>query len=268
MTRDREREPQETARMDRTNGWYQRVHFPEAAAAPLGWGYEYWILDPTRYEGHAELKARALALGRPWRKRRVAAELTDHLLDEVIAAAGGVEHSLIALRAAAAAAQLWSDKHITDFDPDVPHGIANEHTVAAWYEFANLISWARVLEERLDRRSHKLPNQGLVPAIKPVRLRTRAESLLGELRRGPVGETRFLANFVLHAALVQSPNSGARLDRQAQVKLPIPDKPRDRIHHRKLFTWNDDRDGLVFAEELWASIELFMNNLDAAFEKA
>jgi hypothetical protein len=95
--------------MNRTNAWYQRVHFPECSAAALGWGYEYWILEPNRYEGHAELKAISAGLGRRWTKRRLAAELTENLLTDVIAAAGGVEHSLDALRVAVAAAQHWSD---------------------------------------------------------------------------------------------------------------------------------------------------------------
>ena len=257
--------------MNRTNDWTQRVFFPTSAKTPLGWGYEYWELDPTRYEGHAELKARALTLGRHWTKSRLAAELTDNLLNEVITAAGGVEHSLIALRSAAAAAQQWADQYVANFDPNVPSGIANEYTVAVWYEFANLLSWARVLEERFDRphwQGKKLPRQGLLPALKPARLRARVEKLDVQLRGGPLGETRFLANFTLHAALLRSPNSGAKLDNNARVTLPIPDKTTGPIRHWKALTWNDQRDGLVYAEELWSSIESFMDDLITAFEKA
>jgi len=176
---------------------------------------------------------------------------------------------MAALKAAAAAAQESSDKYLTDFDPDVPHAIVNEHVIWAWYEFANLLTWARGLEDRLDRKGHGLPHrQGLVPAIKPARLRTRTEGLLIDLRSGPMKETRFLANFTLHSALVRSPSSGAKLDGHARLTMPIPDQPVSPIQHWKLLTWHDKRDGLVFAEELWSSIESFMDDLIAAFENA
>ena len=86
--------------LSRTNEWNRRVHFPIAANASLGWGYEYWVLDPAIYEGHAELKARAAEVHRrqkrrTWTKRQLAAELSDHLLDEVLATAGGAEHSIL-----------------------------------------------------------------------------------------------------------------------------------------------------------------------------
>src|SRR6266498_3885343 len=257
--------------MNRTNAWYQRVYFPESSAAALGSGYEYWILEPTRYEGHAELKAISEGLGRRWTKRRLAAELTENLLTDVIAAAGGVEHSLDALRGTMAAAQYWCDEHLPDFDPDVPHGIANEDVVNAWYAFSNMLSWARALDERLDRRSFQrglTSRQGLLPAIKPVRLRRRVEKLVDELRAGPVGETRRLANFTLHAALIRSPQSGARLDRNTKVRLPIPDNSNNSVYHWKMLTWNDNRDGMEFADALWCSIESFMDGLIQAFERA
>ena len=72
--------PSGHAIINRTATWNQRVFLPINAEAPLGWGYEYWILDPARYEGHAELKARALTLGRHWTKRNLAAELTENFL--------------------------------------------------------------------------------------------------------------------------------------------------------------------------------------------
>jgi hypothetical protein len=263
------------ALLSRTNEWNQRVHFPTAAKAPLGWGYEYWILDPAIYEGHVELKARAAEVHRrqerhTWTKRQLAAELSDHLLEDVLAAAGGVEHSILAFRDALARAQAWADQIEPKLTPEtVPTGIADISVVDAWYEFANLLSWARVLEERLDRRGRgKLPNQGLMHALKPMRLKKRVTKLTEDLRAGPLGETRFLANFTLHSALVRNPNSGARLDKEGHVTLPIPDKQTGPIGHWKAMTWDERRDGVVFAEELWASIEAFMEGLIQAFEKA
>jgi hypothetical protein len=61
-----------------------------------------------------------------------------------------------------------------------------------------------------------------------------------------LGETRRLANFTLHAALVRSPHSGARLDRDAKVRLPIPDKSSHSVYHWKMLTWKGQsgRDGV------------------------
>ena len=130
------------------------------------------------------------------------------------------------------------------------------------------------MEERLDRRAIQQsgtaapPRQGLVPALKPARLKKRVDKLMTEFRSGPIGETRFLANFTLHSALIRNPNSGARLDQNGKVTLPIPDKQVGRISNWKLLTWNDRRDGIVFAEELWTSVETFMEGLIEAFERA
>ena len=153
--------------LSRTNEWNQRVHFPTAAKAPLGWGYEYWILDPKIYQGHVEVKARAAEVRRrqkrhSWTKRQLAAELSDHLLDEVLTAAGGVEHSILALRDALNRAQAWADQIEPKLTPEsVPTSIADFSVVDAWYEFANLLSWARALEERLIRSPQ--PRQAAQP---------------------------------------------------------------------------------------------------------
>jgi hypothetical protein len=261
--------------MTHADDWYRRVYFPLGATAPLGWGYEYWILDPAVYEGHDELKAKAAAHGRRWTKRQLAYELAENLLTGVLAAAAGVEYSIGALRDATARAQAWSDQNVSGPTPKSAfQGIGHPSVIDAWYEFANLLSWARAVEERLDRRAiqwpgvAQLPRQGLVPALKPARLKKRVDKLTTKLRSGPVGETRFLANFTLHTALIRNPNSGAQLDRDGKVTLPIPDKQAGRIGNWKLLTWNDHRDGIVFAEELWTSVETFIESLIEAFDRA
>jgi hypothetical protein len=263
--------------MSRANDWYRRIHFSTVSKISLGAGFETWILDPDRYEGSDAFRARLKALKRTYSKRRLAYELVERLLDEVLAAAGGVEQSITALRSTVAEAQAWADQLATRPTPGVPHGIGHLSIVKAWYDFANLLSWARVLEDRLDRRPAQrrlrpgaplLPNQGLVNAVKPVRLKNRLDRLLSNLRAGPVGEARLLANFTLHSALVRNPNSGARLDPGGKVIMPIPDKPAAPIAHWKTLTWNDGRDALAFAEDLWASVDDFMERLIEAFEKS
>jgi hypothetical protein len=260
----------------RFDDWSTRVYSSSVAKAMLGFGYEYWILDPTRYEGNAALRAKAAQLGWQWTKRQLAYALVEHLLTDVIAAAGGVEQSLITMRNALAEAQAWSDEHAAPrHEPGVPHNVGNPSITKAWYEFANLLSWARAVEERLDRRPPfpkkgvpGLPRQGLVNAVKPARLKKRLNRLLADLRAGPMAETRLLANFTLHTALVRSPESGARLMDTGKLRLPLPDTPTSAIFHVNLLTWNDNRDAMEFAELLWASIEEFIDKLLTAFEKS
>jgi len=236
----------------------------------LGWGAEYWLLDSTEYEGSAELGLRYAALGRRVSKRELALRLSGNLLDDVLVAAGGVEHAIEVLRRAVEGIGLWIEEQEVKADHLPWVGISTEATKEAWYALADVVSWARIFEERLERPSFRKKgrNQGLVPAIRPVRLRKRAVQLLDHLRGGPIGETRFVANFTLHAALVQSPFSGARLDSSGVITLLIPDAPVAPIAHWDLFTWNDERDGIAFAECLWQAVQEFVDDLLTAFEKA
>jgi hypothetical protein len=49
---------------ERLTGWSRRVILPQTASARLGFGGEYWDLDPTHYEGWEQLRDRLTALGR------------------------------------------------------------------------------------------------------------------------------------------------------------------------------------------------------------
>lgn len=256
--------------MTKSDEWFRRATFPDTAKAALGWGVEYWISDPSVYEGHAELTQRGIELQRSWSVSDVTMELVDNLLSNVLIAAGGVEHAMIAFRACCEAAQLWGDQYRTEPRSDVPLGVANENTIAAWYEFTNVLSWARSLEDRVDRKPYGpiTTNQGLVNALRPGLFRTTVEGLLADLRAGPLGESRWLTNVSLHAALIRSPYSGAMLDNESKITLPIPNRISGRVMHPKLLRWSDQRDGRVFAEELWRSVEKFVDSLLEAFEQA
>lgn len=262
--------------MTRHDDWFRQIAFPAAAKTPLGSAYETWLLDPARYEGSDDVHARGLALGRRWGKRDLAYRLAAHLLTDVVAAAGGTEQAIATLRSAIAETQAWCDEHgLAARQPGVPHGVGHPGITAAWYEFANLLTWARAVEERMDRRAPRtprgvppLPRQGLVNAVKPARLKKRSDALLADLRAGPLAETRLLANFTLHAALIRDPHSGGRLDGSGKIHLPLPDPPAGPVYHIDVLTWNQNRDVIRFAEDLWASIEQFIDGLLAAFEKA
>src|SRR6202042_2993300 len=168
---------------------------------------------------------------------------------------------LSAMRQAVAEARAWSDQYVDPnpqyLPPGLDVGIGHASVISAWYEFANVLTWSRAIEERMDRaplRGRGIPNhtyrQGLINAVQRRRLKKRLERLLDDLRAGPVGAARYLSNFTLHAAMVQYPNSGARVRRTGEVYMPIPDTPSGPVFHADLFSWNNGRDAIEFAEQL------------------
>jgi hypothetical protein len=245
--------------------------WPDRGLVGLGWGVEYWDHDPSRYEGWQELRDRGKALHRKWSRLGLALRLSDDLLTDVVVAASGVEHSIAKLHAARSQAQAYADEHVGPAAAGGPlRSLQHPSVIDAWFEFANVVSWVRILDERLDRRfmTKNQRRQGLLPAIRPTRLRKRVNTLVDALRHGQVGETRNLANYVLHAALLRNPYSGGRVDEAGQLRLPIPDRTMRRIDHRDLFTWQQDRDGFDFADHLWEEVETFIDDLLDAFERA
>src|SRR5688572_6027287 len=98
----------------RLKEWHDRVHFPRAAKASLGFGSEYWYLRPERYEGWEQLRDQKKSGGRPATKREIALVMTYNLLDDVVVAAGGVERAIAKLRGAhAELAHYVSEQNIT-----------------------------------------------------------------------------------------------------------------------------------------------------------
>ncbi len=253
------------------NEWWKRVSFPTVAKASLGFGSEYWDPDAKHYEGWEQLRERRTALGYKSTKRELAYELAGHLLGDVLVAAGGVEAAILRMRAAAEELQACADSHNMKAQPGVSHGLSHEAAADLWYAFADVVSWSRTLMERLERRpedSKKFPKQGLIPAIRPKRLKKRCERLLEGLQSGPVGRARPLANFMLHTALVAHPFSGVGVDTSGGIMLPVPDAPTHSVKHWYLFTWNQRRDGLVVAEEMWQAVQECVDEIISAFEKA
>lgn len=253
------------------NQWTRRVTFPDVAAAKLGFGVEYWNMDPAQYEGSEQLATRLKSLGRNPKKRDLAYDLCSHLLDDVVVAAGGVENSIQRLRSAIKDLQAITSRLELRAQGGIPHGLSDPAAVVAWYAFADLLAWSRTLVERMERSPGDRRNfreQGLIPALKPKRLKARCEKLLSTLRSGPVGQSRYLANFILHTALVNHPYSGVRIDARGSVILPVPDLPSQRVSHWYALTWTQEQDGLVLAEQIGQSVQRFMDDLISAFEKS
>lgn len=65
--------------------------------------------------------------------------------------------------------------------------LAHEGVVAAWYAFADVIISARALQDWLSRRANRrvLRDQGLIPALRPARLKKRVVALFAGLIAGP-----------------------------------------------------------------------------------
>lgn len=68
--------------------------------------------------------------------------------------------------------------------------------------------------------------------------------------------------------MLQHPYSGAPINESGVIILPIPDASDGLVCHLNALTWNQRRDGFIFAEELWMTIKNFIDNLLDAFEKA
>jgi len=255
----------------RFSDWFQRVNFPSTSKVGLGFAGEYWNARPELYEGWKQLRERLAALGRKKTKRELAYDLAHHLLEDVIVAAGGAERAITRLRASHTELLRVVAEHGNQAEQGIPFGISDTASIDAWYAFADLLSWSRIVIERVDRQPAKSKNfgrQGLLHAIKPKRLRSRCGRLFDTLKDGPVGKSRPLINFVLHSALVRHPVTGVNVGVSGEISLPIPDLPGSSVSHWYLLTWTGDQDGFAFGETLWSSIESFVDQLLAAFEDA
>lgn len=248
--------------------WFRRTHFPPLAHGPLGISSDHWDPNPEQYEGCSQLRERYADLGRIPTDSDLVFRLSKNLLPDVLVAAGGIERAMARLKSAVARLESWAVKNGV---VGIPTGIAGDASVDAWYAFAEIVFWTRSLSERLDRKpfgDRTLRRQGLVPALRPGQLATRARCLLTTLRSGPLREACLWANFGLHASLVSSPNSGARLAPSGSVTLPMPDTPTHPVGDWYVLTWDEDRDALVFADALWKSVQDFIDALLEAFEQA
>jgi hypothetical protein len=83
-----------------------------------------------------------------------------------------------------------------------------------------------------------------------------------------VGQSRALANFMLHTALIQRPHSTVELEPSGAITLPIPDLPSQQVANWYLLSWQSKSDGLALAGRIWDAIQAFVEGLIAAFEAA
>jgi hypothetical protein len=151
---------------------------------------------------------------------------------------------------------------------DVPQHIVVEESLA--WDYPNLLTWLRAVEDRLDRPS--IPGSavrlGLIPA-------SGDDELSADLKRASaafkdrVGGERHLANFGLHAAKVTGPSTSmARIEADETLVVSIPDPPNERVHIFDQFTSELDRDLRTFAVEALDATEELVAAVIGAFERA
>jgi hypothetical protein len=249
--------------------WNNAVNAPKYSSVPLGRVMEYWDSDPAGYEGWEQLRDRRKALGRTATKSDIALSLSFFLLSDVIVAAGGLEQAIGRLRDSKMRAEAFVKRHNVSAQ-DIPMGIGDFSTIEAWYAFSEVLTWTRTVVERLERRplDRKMRMQGLIPALKPKRLKAKCEKLKANLNAGPVGQVRHLSNLILHGALLRDPRSGAQLELSGKLTLPVPDIPPAGVKHWYLLTWTQSVDGFDFADELWTAVKAAIDDLIKAFDEA
>ena len=97
----------------------------------------------------------------------------------------------------------------------------------------------RLERDPMDRK--QFGKQGLLPALAPGPLKTAVVAPRDNLDVGPVGQSRCLANFILHAALVRNAYSGAALMPGGRLKMPMPNLPSAPVFHWYTLEWPTNR---------------------------
>jgi hypothetical protein len=153
--------------------WQWRIMFGAGRLASLDSGTELWNWDIDAYESAAGIRAAYTRSGKPFDDNLVLYDATQSLLRDVVHAAGGVESAYQRLTRSVAAAQASHDEWATGPganltkgpEPELGTGWSDRHIEDAWYAVAEMIVWARTLDERLRRDVKNGPDQGLIPAL-------------------------------------------------------------------------------------------------------
>lgn len=249
--------------------WIKRIRFGAGRKAPLDWGQELWKWDVSLYESAPAIAAAYTQAGRTPDDELVLYDATSSLLLDVVDAAGGIEHSYAYLNRSMELAldtlTQWSAQlgGLTD-----GAGMSDPSLEDAWYNLENMLNWARILDDRLKRRSIRpgYPDQGLIPALANGPRRDEIIDAKARLRSSYLNEARFLAGLSLHMQSMRAGSKGAEI-RNGQLALPFPDPVNTPIDHRWQLTYNSRRNGVDFARGLMAAVEHFMDEMIAAFER-
>jgi hypothetical protein len=249
--------------------WWHRVIFPDTVNASLSWGTERWrpAQEFPEYDALMEARTRlSFPIDPPY-------ELTQHLLEEVVAAAAAIEYSVEKLEEATTSAQSVIDSWDPAWaSPEPEHGsyVGIDSLWSAYAEFNNLLTWIRALEERIARKDPVFGNRpvGLLPSLAPGPLQTRVTTLVADLKHDLLNDARPLTNYVLHASVLPQPMSSTARVRDGRLFLAIPDRASSatRIRTRFDLSFNDNRTADGFAREALETVARFIDDLLDAFE--
>ena len=256
--------------LERTRAWRNRLHFPENAKAGLNFPAEVWMWDIASYESAAGIR-RVLQRGTTTPdEEEVLYRVVRSLISDVIDAAGGVEHAYSSwcslLAQATAEFSEWQQAFVGDHAETTT--FAHPFLDQALYELHHLTSWARTLDERLERRprdSTRFPTQGLIPAMAPGPRLDAVRLARDQMRRDGVHEARILSNLVLHMQPIALGTPTAVLV-EGRIQVPFPDRVAEPVSHHLELTYASGRQASQFADGLMRAVEAFMNSLLEAFE--
>lgn len=246
---------------ERYSAWFRRAHFPQDGFLPLGRVEELW----KDQSGHPAWQWLTDRDGGSYR-------LTWNLLDDVLHAAGGVEHSADRVLWYLDAGERWfaqqQEEHpeVVRVTSGVPYDVGLPSALA--WEYSNLLTWLRTVEERIERRGRGPGTKlGLLPQIAEADLRTVVEELLKTFQ-ARVGGERELANYALHAAKLPHDSPKGRLNEDGTLTMAIPDPATEPIHIFDQFTYDRKRDLRTFAIEALDATEKLIAGLLDAFQAA
>lgn len=153
---------------------------------------------------------------------------------------------------------------------DVPTSLWGPDVDDAFIEYAKLLNWLRTLNDRMRSPDpYSGAKLGLIPALShEMPLRREVDSVFNRFTRDPAIENEaLLANFGLH--LHALPGGGtplATMTSDGRARLLIPDKPTKRLYLFDQFTYDDEREMVVFALAALDRVTAFVDGLLSAFE--
>jgi excisionase family DNA binding protein len=225
--------------------WFHKIAFPDGALLGLGDASETWRKD----------------LEHDW-------ETYSRLLPNVAEAAAAVEYTTEKIHRAIAMVEAYYVPYLPALldGPEPTHGRGASHPSVsdAYSEFANLLSWIRALNDRLEHK-WKGAALGMLPALAPNRLQSRARILTNRFRRELAREAGLLANYSLHYSTIPYAfNSSARVV-DGRLELPIPNRVTHAVNTFQDLKYSDGRTLSKYADEAASIVVTFMDALIDAF---
>jgi hypothetical protein len=251
----------DTGAMSRYQDWLRRVMFGEKVG--LGFLEEFWgpIHEHQAYSNLVELGAKH---GREPEDMKYYA--TRSLLNDVIHAVGGMEYSVSRLEALMGEGQEFAesaDKAFEREEPDPAIGVQVPFEIS--WEYANLMSWTRALEERMGRRARAggSGELGLLPAMHPEHPATEeVRRAWTEFHLRPLlTDVRRQANVGLHATTIHGVMPVARRRQDGQIVVDVPDPLLSQVMTRDELTFEEHRDLMSFSHQLFNEVSDFIDTL-------